>query len=135
MNKMTVFGRVVADAEVKYSKSGDPYSRVRIASDIGWGDNKKTLWMDAMLFKKRAESLAPHMLKGTKVALIGSLQEPETWQRNDGTTAVSLTLWVDDVMFTSPHMDASGTQPRPAAREASRSPAPPPVDYDQDLPF
>ena len=44
MNKITATGRIAADAEVRFTPSGDPVASFRIASDVGFGDKKTTNW-------------------------------------------------------------------------------------------
>ena len=85
MNSLTVVGKVGKDAVLR--QAGDkPVLSFSVASDAGWGDRKKTSWIDCSLFGKRAESLAEHIRKGDKIAVIGEMSTRE----HDGKTYVTL---------------------------------------------
>ena len=50
MNKITATGRIAADAEVRFTPSGDPVASFRIASDVGFGDKKTTNWFSCQVW-------------------------------------------------------------------------------------
>lgn len=70
MNSWSFTGRLGRDAELK-SPNGKPLLSFAVAVESGWGDNKKTTWVECTLFGKRAESLAQHMLKSGIVGVTG----------------------------------------------------------------
>ena len=64
LNKITLSGNLGADAELRYTKSGNPVVSFSLAvnertpnGDGTWGEY--TNWPDCVMFGKRAEALAP----------------------------------------------------------------------------
>ncbi len=75
LNKITLSGNLGADAELRYTKSGNPVVSFSLAvnertpnGDGTWGEY--TNWPDCVMFGKRAEELAPWLRKGTKISLL-----------------------------------------------------------------
>ena len=56
--------RIGRDVELRYTQSGKAVCSIAGAYDVGYGDNKKTQWIDCALWEKRAESLAQYLVKG-----------------------------------------------------------------------
>ena len=79
------------DAEVRYLPSGQAVLTVTGASNTGFGDKQKTLWIRVNLWRKGAENLQPYLTKGTKFYVSGELYMNE-YQGNDGTTKQTLEL-------------------------------------------
>lgn len=72
MSTIIVTGRVGRDAELRTTQGDTKVLSFSVADDIGYGDKKKTQWLDCALFGKRAEGLAPHVTKGSLVEVIGT---------------------------------------------------------------
>ncbi|MDP3331175.1 MAG: single-stranded DNA-binding protein, partial [Methylococcaceae bacterium] len=67
-NVFSFTGTVGADAEVRYSPSGQPVLNVRVANNVGFGDKQQTLWIRVAVWGKRAEGqLANYLKKGQQV--------------------------------------------------------------------
>lgn len=96
MNKITATGRIVADAELRYSPSGDPVAAFRLASDVGFGDKKTTNWFSCQIWGKRGEALAPHLTKGQQVTVFAQLTLRE-WTNKEGVKAISPDLRIDEI--------------------------------------
>jgi single-strand DNA-binding protein len=62
----------------------------------GYGDKRKTTWINCSLIGKRAESLAPMLLKGTQVGVNGEISLNE-YIAKDGTNKSSIELNVSNV--------------------------------------
>jgi single-strand DNA-binding protein len=96
MNKITATGRLAADAELRFTAGGDPIANFRLASDVGFGDNKTTNWFQCSLFGKRAQALAPHLTKGLACTVFGSLTMRE-WTNREGTKQLSPDIRIDEI--------------------------------------
>jgi single-strand DNA-binding protein len=84
---LTALARLGKDTEVRFTPSGEPVANLALAVNYGRkGDdgNRPTQWIDASLWGKRAESLAPHLTKGKLVYVV--IEEPhiETYQTQNG---------------------------------------------------
>lgn len=137
MNSCTFCGRVVFDAEMRTTNGGAELCRLRIASDTGWGDNKKTHWLDCVIFGKRGASLAQYLKKGQQVTVIGDLEPPRTYDK-DGEVRVAQSLVVREIALQGAMGSAQNdqTQQRPPAAASShvdRNAAQ--KDFDDDIPF
>ena len=129
MNKISAVGRIVADAETRFTPSGDAICSFRMASDVGYGDRKTTNWFTCTVWGKRGESLAPYLLKGTPVTVWGTLTMRE-WTNREGHKQLSPEIRIDEVAMHSNRDNASQTQQAPQTRQRQQ-----PVDDDDPIPF
>ena len=153
------FGRVGTDPQVLSTGTGTPMLVFKVACNTGWGDNKKTTWLDCAMFGKRAESVAQYVKKGQEIAISGNLTA-EPWESN-GKNGMNLKVMVQELSLTStgPQQNSSpndrgGSYANPAPQGGQTSPrnstpAPwnnpqqaqtasvrqNPGDFDDDIPF
>lgn len=90
-----IFGlaRVGRDVEVRNTTGGDAVASVSLAFSYGRkGDDgkKPTQWVDAALWGRRAEALAPYLTKGTLVTVTLEDAHIETFQKQGGGEGVKL---------------------------------------------
>lgn len=71
INNYTFSGNIGKDAIVRHTPNGDPVASFSVAVQSGYGERKATSWLNCNLWGKRAESLAPYLLKGAKVFISG----------------------------------------------------------------
>ena len=133
MNKITATGRIAADAEVRFTPSGDPVASFRIASDVGFGDKKTTNWFSCQVWGKRGESLAPHLIKGTPVTVFGTLTLRE-WNDKEGQKRLSPDIRIDEIELQGGKKDSEPSQPS-NPRNAQGAPKASISDMDDDIPF
>ena len=131
MNKITATGRIAADAEVRFTPSGDPVASFRIASDVGFGDKKTTNWFSCQVWGKRGESLAPHLIKGTPVTVFGALTLRE-WNDKEGQKRLSPDIRIDEIELQGGKKDSEQSQPQ---RNAQGAPKASISDMDDEIPF
>jgi single-strand DNA-binding protein len=105
MNTCTFEGRLPRDAVLK-PVGENMVSNFSIASDVGFGDRKTTLWIECSIWGKRGEALNKSLLKGQQVILVGELSTRE--YDKDGQTKTSLSLNVQSLAFGSAPKDAEG---------------------------
>lgn len=97
----TIVGRLVRDAELKYTNSGAAVCNFSMASN--WSRKKGEEWVeevsyfDFVMFGRRAESLHKHLTKGTKLAIAASPRQ-ERWEK-DGQKQSRVKFYVDDLNF------------------------------------
>ena len=108
--------------------NGDPIASFSFALNSGYGDKQITTWLSCSLFGKRATTLAPMLLKGTKIGISGELTN-RPYTAKDGTEKFSLDLRVNDVTLLG--------KPTGQASEAPTKQSLPVEDmqFDQDIPF
>lgn len=136
--------RIGRDAEIRFTQGGDAVASLSVVFNFGkkgQDGNKPSQWVDASIWGKRAEAMAPYLLKGTLVDVV--LEDPhiETFEGKNG-TGNKLTARVLAIEFAggSKHGgDTGNNQPRAEGRNESadrgRKAAPSFDDIPDDLPF
>ena len=96
MNICIFSGRLTKDAETRYTQSGKCVCSFGIAVDTGFGDNKKTVFLNCSVWNK--EALAQYLTKGKPVIVHGEYTERE-WQAQDGSQRKTAEIIVRDIEF------------------------------------
>jgi single-strand DNA-binding protein len=99
MKNLTIAGGITRDATLRTTQNGDKVAGFSVAVSEGFGDSKRTLYFDCSIWGKRAETLAPMLVKGGKVCVSGDLSTRE----HDGKTY--LTLRATEVTLQSARQD------------------------------
>ena len=73
MNKVILVGRLGQDPEHQTAQSGKTFCKFSIATNDGFGDNKKTNWHSCTAFGKVADIINQYAKKGNEIAVSGSL--------------------------------------------------------------
>lgn len=103
MNIWIFTGRLGADAELRPT-SGDSVLNFRAANDTGFGDTKRTQWVECSLWGTRAEALAPHLTKGKAVVVAGELTLRE-FEKRDGSRGYGLAVRVAELTLVGGQRD------------------------------
>ena len=103
MNTCTFVGRIPRDAELK-DVGANKVSNFSIGSDVGFGEKKKTMWIECGMWGKRGEALNDSLKKGQQVILVGELSTRE--YEKDGQTKTSLSLNVQSLAFGAAPKDS-----------------------------
>lgn len=145
-------GRIGRDADVRKTQNGTAVAGFPVAVDVGFGDNKSTLWLDASLWGKRAEGgLAQYLVKGQQVFVQGEIGTRE-FQKRDGSPGFAVTLKLSEIDLVGGSPQQSGQQQRQAApsqptyqqaqaqyaRQQGAAPGRPPGgfdEFDDEIPF
>lgn len=123
MKQITIAGNVGKDAELRTTQGGKNVTGWTVAVDDGWGENKRTLWFDCNWWGARGEKVQPHIRKGGKVAVTGSLSTRE----HNGKTY--LTIDVSDVTLQG------GNPPQQHDSGYNAGGTPGGRDLDDEIPF
>lgn len=95
-NLALVAGRLGRDPEIKTSKDGKPIAKFSIATETGWGNNKKTNWLNIVCFGKTAEYVEKYIQKGDLVAATGRI-DIDDYEKKDGSKSVWVSIVADSV--------------------------------------
>ena len=82
-NKVIMMGRLTRDPDLRTIPSGTPVCEFGLASDSGWGDNKKTCFIDITVWGKQSEFVSKYFKKGDGIHIEGRL-DFDTWQDKNG---------------------------------------------------
>lgn len=95
MNTFNFTGRLGRDSQLK--AVGDTnVLNFTVANDVGWGDKKKTEWIECALWGTRGEKIAQYLTKGQLVGVSGEVTS-RGFPRNDGTPGACLEVRVNNV--------------------------------------
>jgi len=86
MNSWSIIGRIGKDAETRHTAAGKSVTGFSVAVDQGWGENKKTIWVDCSLWGERGTKLATHIVKGDRIGVLGEMGTRE----HNGKTYITL---------------------------------------------
>ena len=144
--QITIVGNLGRDPEMRYTPSGVPVTSFSVATsrryqtqDGQW--QEKTIWFRATAWRKTAETVSQYLTKGSKVLIIGELEEPRPWTDKEGNTQVSLEVTVQTIKFLSARGENSGGgdyQREPARTQSNGGFSSGPMDdgpTDEDIPF
>jgi single-strand DNA-binding protein len=150
MPTLTDVGRIGRDAELRYTPGGDAVINLALACDYGRKvDGKRpTQWVDATLWGKQAEAMAPYLLKGQQIYFTMDDTHIETYAKTGGGEGFKLTGKIIVIKFAgSPPQQASQpvqqARPQQSRQQAAARPAQnqqgtngPDFDsFDDDIPF
>lgn len=127
--KLIGLTRIGNDPELRYTSSNMSVLQLSLAYNWG-GKEKKTQWVRATLFGKRAESLAPHLAKGQLIYVEVNDLHVNQFTKKTGEVAVALEGVIQELEFTG-KAEASQQPVQQHGQSQSKSLA----DLDDDVPF
>lgn len=149
MPTLTDIGRIGRDAELRSTSGHNPTPVVALTLACEYGrkgqDGKKpTQWVEAVIFGKQAEALAPYLLKGQMMHFTIDDVHIEEFKRGDGTPGNKLTGKVILIKFAgSPpqqnHQPPQQSRPAPQQSRPQQNQqgtnGPDFDSFDDDIPF
>ena len=99
MNKVILLGNLVKDLEVTVTKNDKLVGKTTLAVNEGYGDNKKTTFVNLAIFGERCDKLQQYLLKGTGVLIDGKL-DINNVQDKDGNWSTYVTIIVNELQIT-----------------------------------
>lgn len=135
MNKVYLIGNLTRDPEVSETSSGVPYCRFSIAVNRNFTNaegNREADFFNIIVWRGQAEPCGRFLKKGSKIAVVGSLQN-RNYEDKDGIKRTVVDIVASEVEFlTTNRSDEEGQEVRPVKKERLSLE---PVDSDNDLPF
>ena len=121
--------RIGKEAELR-SANGKPVLSVSVVYDVGWGQNKKSQWLNLAMWGAQAEKVVEHFSKGKQIVVrVDDLHIDEY----NGKSSLKGTLvsfeFVQDGKRDNPPQEQSARQP--TQRQAPTNT----FDDDENLPF
>ena len=142
MNKVFLIGNLTRDPEMSETGNGTAVCHFGIAVNRPYAESngeRKTDFFECTAWRGLAENIARYCLKGSKVAVTGSIQI-RNYEDNHGNRRTSVDIIVQDVEFLMQRekrddfygedpRESAGSAPRQAARQLSA------FDDDGDIAF
>lgn len=105
MNFVSLMGRLTADPELKTTQNGISYCRFTVAVNRYSKDGEDTAdFISCVAWRSTAESICNYFLKGSKIALIGSIQTG-SYTDKDGRKVYTTDVNTDKAFFCESKKD------------------------------
>ncbi|MDB4726132.1 single-stranded DNA-binding protein [bacterium] len=123
--------RLGRDAEIRFTKGGKSVTGFSGAYDIGWGDNKKTQWIECSFWGDRGSNIAEYLTKGSQVVIHASDIHVDVY--ND---KLQLKCTVQDVELISGQQQSKPAAMQTEHMQTEHMQTEPSVDeFDDSIPF
>ena len=130
INKAILMGRLTRDPELRHTGTGTPVCSFTIAIDNGYGEDKKTDFINCVAWNKTAEFVSNYFAKGRMTIVIGRIST-RSWDGQDGKKCYATEVVASEVSFGESKRDDSSS----AASDSSSEEFVPLMGDDEDLPW
>ena len=133
MNRVFFIGNLTRDVESNTTPNGVSVAKFGIAVNRRFSNadgERVTDFFNVVVWRTQAENCAKYLKKGSKVAVVGELQN-RTYEAQDGTKRYVTEIQADEVEFLSARQAGDEAE---SPKAASKKPELEPVNED-DLPF
>lgn len=100
MNIIQVAGHLGADAETRFTATGQKVTSLRVATTTRKKDKEETIWWRVTVWGDRFEKMFPYLKKGSAVIVIGELSKPEIYTDKEGRPQVSMDITAEIIRFS-----------------------------------
>lgn len=143
MAQLFTAARIGNEPELRYTQGQNSQAVLELALPCDYGrkdpatGRKPTQWVQATLWAKRAEALAPYLVKGQWVSVTLDDVHVEEFQKRDGSSGNKLVGTVSAISLIGgapqeQRQAAPQLQAAPQQRQAAPAPA---DDFDDGIPF
>lgn len=129
INKVILMGRMTKDPELRTTNAGKSVCSFTLAVDDGYGDNKRTYFINCVAWEKTAEFLKNWFGKGRMCIVIGKIGT-RTWESEDGKKHYATEVVAHEVKFGESKGATEQAAPKPSGEAFT-----PLIGNDEDLPF
>ena len=123
--QITIAGNLVDDPELRFTPSGQPVAKFRVASTPRFRDNTTGEWKDGdslfltcNVWRQAAENVAESLTRGTRVIVSGRLRQ-RSYETKEGEKRTVYEIEVDDV---GPSLRNASAKVNKMARNGSGGP-------------
>lgn len=100
-NNVTLIGNLVEDPELRFTPSGVPMAKIRLAVNRRWRDNngdwqEDTSFFGGTLWRDQAETAAESLEKGMRVIVTGRLEQ-RSWETQEGDKRSIVEVAIDEI--------------------------------------
>lgn len=119
MNRVFIAGRIGRDIELRQTGNGMSVATISVATNESYKDKegnwqKNTEWHRVTAFGKKAETIAKHFQKGSRIYLEGKLKT-NSWEK-DGQKQYRIDIILSEFQFVDSKSDA-GQQQSPQSKQ------------------
>lgn len=121
MNKVALIGRLIADPNVRSTKGGDSVvATYTLAVDRVVKGEKSADFIRCVAFGKSAEVADQYLVKGMKIAVIGSIKTG-SYENENGDRVYTTDVWIETQEFVESRKSESDAA-EPAKKNANSHP-------------
>ena len=136
--QITLIGNLGNDPEMRYTPSGVPVTSFRMAVSKSYTSQdgqrqEKTMWFSVTAWRKLAETASQYLTKGSKVLVVGELDEARAYTDREGNLRASLEVTANTIRFLSTKGGGDGSMGT-AAPAGAAAPGAPEL-HEEDIPF
>ena len=127
INTVTLLGRLVADPELRHTQNDNAVTSFTLAVDAGWGDHKRTDFIDVIAWRQTAEFVCNYFSKGQMMAVTGSIQT-RNYEDKNGNKRKAFEVVAREVSFCG-----SKSEGQSKAESKSETPPPRPAEFQEPV--
>lgn len=139
---LTLVGNVGSSPEMRYTPSGVAVTSFSLAVNKRFTNANgetidKTTWFRVTTWRKLAEVVSEYVKKGSKILIVGEIEEARAFTDRDGNARASIEVTADIVKFLDSRGDGDSHAPAEErqAQPAQGKSAPKRPTKEEDLPF
>ena len=105
--QITIIGNLGKDPELRFTPSGDQVASFSVATSKSWTGkdgqrNERTIWFRVTAWLKLAELASEYLKKGSRVLVVGEMEEPQAYVDREGKPRASLEMRAQTIRFLTP---------------------------------
>lgn len=100
-NRIVLVGRLTRDPELRYTPNGAAVCQFALAVDSGYGEFKRTDFINIVVWNKQGENCSTYLSKG-KLALVEGRLQIRNYDNKEGRKVYVTEVVADTVRFLSP---------------------------------
>ena len=102
--QITLIGHVGTPPEMRYTPSGTAVANFSLAVNRRWTNadgqtQEKTTWFRISTWKRQAEIVSQYVTKGSRIMVVGEVDEAQPWTDRDGLQRASIEITALEVRF------------------------------------
>jgi len=102
--QITLIGNVGTPPEMRYTPSGTAVANFTLAVNRRWTNadgqtQEKTTWFRISTWKRQAEVVSQYVTKGSRIMVVGEVDEARPWTDRDGLQRASIEVTALEIKF------------------------------------
>lgn len=128
--QVTLVGHLGRDPEMRYTPTGTPVTNFTMAVSRSWvsqdGERQeKTIWFRVTAWRKLAETASEYLVKGSKVLVVGEMEEANAYIDKEGQARASLEVTANTIRFLSSRSQGNGDEETELSEAPAEKPSAP----------
>ena len=108
INKAILMGRLTRDPELRHTNSGTAVCSFSVAIDNGYGENRRTDFINCVAWNKTAEFVTNYFSKGKMIIVEGRIQS-RSWDDPNGGKRYATEVVAENVSFGESKKSSEGS--------------------------